>query len=33
MMDGMGVEEEEDYLSRNTELVSLFEIDVVAVLK
>ena len=33
MMDGMGAKEEDDYLSRNTELVSLFEVDVVAVLK
>ena len=33
MMDEMGVEEEDDYLRRNTELVSLFEVDVVAVLK
>ena len=33
MMEGMEVEEEDDYLSRNTELVSLFKVDVVAVLK
>jgi hypothetical protein len=33
MMDGMGDEEEDDYLSRNPELVSLFEVDVVAVLE
>ena len=33
MLEGMEAEEEDDYLSRNTELVSLFEVDVVVVLK